>query len=214
MVVALQQHVDQERDGETALELVAVKYDGDSSSLAVGNALNAQGQWPGTTLLNQGVWYLALVPDEGVGYLEARDDLTVRYDAESIAAAMLEKNYLPPNVFARGADRDLQDRVFDALGLVPAAEGGPIEDQLREVAGLDEDDVEADDGQDRVSGYVDGYSRSELGEAAKSLRADAEEFNLRENQSKHARAEFIASFDEDEAASALQAASGSEEADD
>lgn len=214
MVVALQEHVEQERDGETSLELVAVRYVGDNSALAVGNALNAQGRWPGTTSLNQGVAYLALVPDEGLGYLEARDDLEVYYSPADIAAAMLEKNYLPPNVFGRGANRELQERVFDQLGLEPAAEAGPIEDQLRAIAGLDEADETAAEDTDRVASYVDSYSRAELGDACKELRDDAEEFNLREHQGKHARAEFVASFDEEAAAAALQAATADEGGDD
>lgn len=204
-VIVSREHVEQERNGETSLTLIGLRYEGPNDSLGVGNALNSQGHWPGTTLLNQGVVYFGLVPDEGLGYLEARDDLAVLYDPQDLAAAMLEKNYLPPNVFGRGANRDLQERVFDRLGLKPAVEGGPIEDQLREIADVDEDVV--DDGtDDRVGRYVDEYSRTELGDAAKVLRDDSEEFDLRANQSKHDRAAFVAEFDEETAAEALQAA--------
>lgn len=212
-VIATREHIEQEQTGETELTLIGLRYVGASSSLAVGNALNNQGQWPGTTSLNKGIVYFGLVPEEGLGYLEARDDLEVLYDEGELAKAMLAKNFLPPNVFGRGADQDLQERVFDRLGLKPAVEGGPIEEQLREIAGLDEDDVAAseDDGSDRISGYVENYSRTELGDAAKHLREDADEFNLQTNRSKHDRAEFIASFDEETAAAALSTATESAE---
>jgi len=65
--------------------------------------------------------------------------------------------------------------------------------------------------EDRVSRYVDEYSRDELGTAAKALREDADEFNLQTNRSKHDRAEFIASFDEKTAAAALGTATESAE---
>lgn len=219
MVVALQEHLDQADAGERVLELVGVKYVGDGTSLSVGNALNNQGHWPGTNLLNRGVWYFALVPDEGVGYLEARNDLELVYadDRAAFAEALLDQTRLPDNVFGRGADRQLQERVFDALGIADPMEAGPVDEQLRRMADLDDaDEAPAldDDGSDRVAAYVDGYTRDELGTACKRLREDAAEFNLRENQEKHARAEFIADHDEDAAASALQAASDGDGGDD
>jgi len=121
-VIALQDNLDQEQAGEIrGLELVALRYVGDHDSIATRGALAAQGKWPGTAPLNNGIWYFALVPDEGLPYLENRDDLDLVYadDRERFAEALLSKNRLPDNVFGRGADPDLRDRVYEALVFVP-----------------------------------------------------------------------------------------------
>jgi hypothetical protein len=180
-VIALQQNEDQLEAGEIrGLELIALRYTGDHSSLATRGALASQGKWPGTAPLNNGVWYFALVPDEGLAYLENRDDLDLIYadDAEAFAAALLEKNRLPGNAFGRRANLDLQDRVFDALGIKDPMEAGPVEAQLRELAGVDapDEDDAGDDG--RAASLVDKYSRGQLKAAVKELREDTDEFSL------------------------------------
>lgn len=216
-VISLQQNIEAEQSGEiAALDLIALRYTGENSSLATKGALNSQGKWPGTGPLNQGVWYFALVPDEGLGYLEARDDLDVVYadDTEAFAQALLSRNRLPSNVFGRGADLDLQDRVFDALGIEDPMEAGPVEAQLRGLAGEDVDtttDGDSEDAEDtgRVGSLVDEYTRGELKEAAKRVREDTSDVSL--NSSKTELAEYLAGEDDAEVNAALKAATDDEE---
>jgi len=199
-VIALQQNIDQLESGEIrGLELIALRYVGEHSSLATRGALATQGKWPGTAPLNNGVWYFALVPDQGLAYLENRDDLDLVYadDAERFAEALLSKNRLPENVFGRRADLDLQEQVFDALGIEDPMEAGPVEAQLREIAGVEaSDDIDDDDQDDgRVSTLVSEHSRSTLKQAVKEVRDDASEFSLR-GADKSDLAEFLAEKDE------------------
>lgn len=206
-VIALQRNAEQEQSGEIrGLELVALRYTGDRSSLATRGALAAQGKWPGMGPLNNGVWYFALVPDEGLAYLETRDDLDLVYadDAEAFAEALLSKHSLPSNVFGRSADRGLQDRVFDALGLENPVQAGPIGDQLRDLAGVDEDDVdEADEDDGRAATLAQEYSRNQLKEAVKTVREGTEEFSL-QGAGVTEMAEFLASKEADAVHDALE----------
>lgn len=208
-VIALQQNVDQMEAGEIrGLELVALRYTGSHSSLATRGALASQGKWPGTAPLNNGVWYFALVPDEGLAYLENRDDLELVYadDAEAFADALLSKTRLPQNVFGRRADLDLQERVFETLGIEDPMQAGPVEAQLREIAGVEEPD-ETDDANDddRVSALVSEHSRAQLKDAVKEVREDADEFSLR-GADKSDLAEFLAGKEDAEVYDALEAA--------
>lgn len=214
-IVADQTHLDEAETGETVLEHVAIRYTGDNTSLAVSNHLNNEGSWPSMATLQgssdgPGPWYYALVPDEGLGHLENRPDVEVLYgtDRERFAEALLNERRLPQNAFGTRADSALRERVFDVLGLRPEVEGGPIRDQLREIAGVEPDEDDGEDDTALEQRLVDDYSRSELGDIAKELREDADEFDLRDNQSKTARAEFIASADEETRTAALDAVGG------
>lgn len=197
-VIALKDNLEQEEDGEIrGLELIALRYTGDQSSIATRGSLASQGKWPGTAPLNNGVWYFALVPDEGLPYLENRDDLDLVYadDREAFAEALLSKNRLPDNVFGRGADARLRDRVYDALNLQDPVDGGRIPDQLRDIAGVEaseEANDQADDG--RASTLASEYSRSQLKGAVKEVREDADEFSLRGAEVTE-MAEFLAEKD-------------------
>ena len=184
MVIALQENDDRVATGDIrGLELIGLRYVGDRSSVATRGALASQGRWPGTAPLNRDTWYFALVPDEGLAYLESRDDLEVIYadDREAFAEALLSKPRLPENVFGRGANRQLQERVFDALDLDDPVEAGPITDQLHRLAGRDPDAAEAEDTAvaGRATDLRENYSRGELSEAVKAVREDTAEFNLR-----------------------------------
>lgn len=220
-IVADQTHLDQAELGETTLELVAIRYTGNNSSLAVSNHLNNEGSWPSVSTLQgaadgPGPWKYALVPDDGLGHLENRPDVEVLYgtDRERFAEALLNERRLPQNAFGTKANSDLRERVFDMLGLKPEVKGGPIRDQLREIAGVDEDEDDGEDNTGLAQRLVDEYSRDELGDIAKELREDADEFDLRDNQTKTARAEFIASASEDDRQAAIDAATGGDGGDD
>jgi len=182
-VIALQQNIEDEQSGEiNNLELIALKYTGSKSSIAPRGALNTQGKWPGTAPLNHGNWYFALNPDEGLAYLEHREDLDLVYadHRKRFAEALLSQNRLPDNVFGRGADRDLQDRVFDALDLEEPMQAGPVEEQLRRIAGIDENEADdADTAEGRASTLVEEYTRDQLKSAVEEVREGADEFSLR-----------------------------------
>lgn len=207
-VIALKQNLEQEADGEIrGLELVALRYTGDQSSIATRGTFATQGKWPGTAPLNNGIWYFALVPDEGLAYLENRDDLDLVYadDREAFAEALLSKNRLPDNVFGRGANTRLRDCVYEALELQDPVDGGRIPNQLRDIAGVDEpadeEGDQADDG--RAATLAQEYSRSQLKEAVKEVREDADEFSLRGAEVIE-MAEFLAEKDNADVHDALE----------
>jgi hypothetical protein len=95
--------------------------------------------------------------------------------------------------------------VFDALGIEDPMEAGPVEAQLRELAGVDapaENDA-GDDG--RAASLVDEYSRGQLKAAVKDLREDTDEFSL-QGAGVTDMAEFLAEQDEAAVHDALAAA--------
>ena len=215
-VIALKQNLEQEAAGEIrGLELIALRYTGQHSSVATRGALASQGRWPGTAPLNAGIWYFALVPDEGLAYLENRDDLDIVYadDRERFAEALLSKDRLPDNVFGRGADPELRDRVYEALGLEDPVDGGRIPNQLRDIAGVDEEDADEDGDDSRAATLVSEYGRGELKAAVKEVREDTDEFGLRGAEVTE-MAEFLAEQANNEVHAALEAASADEEGDD
>jgi len=215
-VIALEQNLEQEAAGEIrGLELIALRYTGQHSSVATRGALASQGRWPGTAPLNAGIWYFALVPDEGLAYLENRDDLDIVYadDRERFAEALLSKDRLPDNVFGRGADPELRDRVYEALGLEDPVDGGRIPNQLRDIAGVNEEDADEGGDDGRAATLVNEYGRDELKAAVKEVREDADEFSLRGAEVTE-MAEFLAEQDNNEVHAALEAAGTDEEGDD
>ncbi len=215
-ITASSYDIEREEAGETTLELVAVRYTGSQTVWAAEAHLSSAG-WPSAAPLDggpdaesDGSWKFALVPDEALGHLEGRPDIDVVYadQRERFAGLLLEQNRLPGNVFGRGADIDLQNRVFDALGLDSVAKAGPFEEQLRDIAGADEPAPEPEPEKSTVNKLVDTYDREQLKEVCKELREDASEFNLQTNASKTARAEYIAEFDKGERSAAVDAALG------
>lgn len=180
------QQVEDEREHGEELVLVSVTYTG-QHQLYTDNAIRTQGYWPSYSGFTRGVTEVALLPDRGLGYFENRNDFEVDYSAEAIAKALLERNYLAPEVFTGGVSTgETRDRVLEKLGiqrLETTTEG--IREQLREVAGLSED--EAPDSTertlaDKLAHPDDGYKRSELKDAASRLRDDADDVSLNSNK--------------------------------
>lgn len=184
MLVSEPSYLDAEQEGDTELTLVAIRYEGPRNNIAANGALRNQGYWPGQTTLNQGVWYTALVPDEGLPYYEQHANITIEYGREGIAEAMLSPTELPWSVFGRNSDRRLQERVFEELGLENVGLGKDREEeyreQLREIAGLDEDDEDQEEDStsslfdsgsstSREESLVENSSRSELQQQANEL---------------------------------------------
>lgn len=220
-IVSARDQIEQEASGEAVLELVAVRYVGNRTSYDVSAHLHAQG-WPGMAPLDggpeprsKGAWALAVVPDRTLDAIEGRPDLEIVYAAdqrEAFARILLEEG-IPENAVGQGAERDLQDRLFEALDLEPVSHGGPFEDQLSAIAYPEGDAPEPDPAEvdDETRGVVAEfleYNRNQLGDICKVLREDPSEFNLTQNAKKTERAEFIASFDASERAAAVDAALG------
>jgi len=181
------QHIDLEEQGQCNLVLIAARYTGPRSSIAAGQ-YRQDAAWPGASPFQSsgdrddpepGPAQGALIPDwtdedtenRTVETLEADPDIEVFYRPEDIAREMLTGNYLDPNVFGRGFNADLRDRVFDALGLedVGVRNEAEYRAQLREIAGIDADAEERraetrDDS--RVSEYRREYARPDLISAA------------------------------------------------
>lgn len=185
-----------EEEGHCNLVLVAARYTGRKSSTTP-TKYNRQAAWPSRSAFQggpedpdgdgrlPGPAQGALVPDwtgedtenRTVEALESDPDIEVLYRPEAIAHAMLEANYLDPNVFGQGFDPDLRDRVFDALGLrdVGVRNEAEYRKQLREIAGLDADadEIQAETRDDsRVTDYRSAHTRAELVDAASILGKD------------------------------------------
>lgn len=219
-IAVSQDHLEDADLGTGSLELIALRYTGDNTSLAVSNHLNNEGSWPSMATLQgstdgPGPWYYALVPDDGLAHLENRPDVEILYatDRERFAKVLLNERRLPENAFGTQSYESIRERVFDVLGLKPAVQGGPIRDQLRDIAGIDETEDDGEDDTELVQHLMDEHSRSVLGDLCKELRDDASEFDLRDNQSKTARAEFVAAADDDARSSAIEAVTDTGDAD-
>lgn len=220
-VIASQDHLDDEQAGEATLELVAIRYTGRRTIYSVEQHLTQAG-WPGGAPLDggpkpdsDGAWQFALVPDSALATLEGRPDIEVVYgdQRERFAEILLDRNRLPENVFGRGADRTLQERVIDALELDPPGEVGVTwETQLKAVAGREDEDEDTDEpdaeAQSLAGQLADEYTRHELGDLCKALRPDPSACNLNDKAGKTDRAEYVAGFDKAERAAAVESVFG------
>lgn len=223
-VTASPHDLDAEEAGDLSLELIAVRYTGQQTLWDTEQHLRQAG-WPGLAPLDGGAtaddvgsWQVALVADRYLSRYEGRPDLEVVYpeQREQMAQVILDIDDDPTraleNVFGPGSDSDLRERVFDALGIDTEAKAGPFEEQLRDLAGIDEEEVEEDTADKSLVATLtsesEGYSRRELGDICKALRDGPGDFNLQQNASKTERAEFIASFDRTERKAAIDAALG------
>lgn len=193
VVKASQRHFDDEEEHDEELALVAVTYIGGHQHYT-DNAVRTQGYWPSYGGFTRGVTEVAFVPDRGLGYYENRSDFEIEYSPEAIAEALLDKNYLAPDVFSSGTGGgEARRRILDKLGierLETTSEG--IRGQLRDVAGLDEEVREEAELSlaDKLAHPDEGYTRSKLKAAAKELREDADDISL--NSSKTEFAEYLA----------------------
>jgi len=180
--------------GHAEVEFVGFRYTGDQSTKTDHDVRSRTG-YNGSPKFQRVQTYLALLPtwlDEtkiensniGVQAIEARNDFEVIYDAKRLAKALLERNYLPPDIFYEGFDRWKRQKVLEKLDLDDSGrvygkdDEEPYRDQLREIAGIERDE-EAAVSQQRSDGYVDRFSRSDASEIVKVLRQDADEIDLR-----------------------------------
>lgn len=168
------------------VEFVGFRYTGDQSARADLDVRERAG-YNGPHKFQQGQVYLALLPTYldpdhvensgmGVHALEARNDFEVIYDRATLAEALLERNYLPTDVFYEGFDRWKRQKVMDKLGLddhgrvFEKDDETPYREELREIAGLERDDGESVS-QQRTDEYVSRFSRSEAQAIVETLRS-------------------------------------------
>jgi len=193
-VITLNSAEEFEEKGHADLEFVGFRYIGDRSTKTDQDVRQRAG-YDGPAKFQQGHVYFAILPthlsddhvensEMGVHALEARSDFEVLYDAERIAEALLNRNYLPPDVFYEGFDRWKRAKVMAKLELDDAgrvydtSDEGPYREQLRAIANIDAGGEESVSKQ-RTDDYVGRFSRSDASEVVKLLRQDADEIDLR-----------------------------------
>jgi len=211
-----------EEKGHTEVEFVGFRYTGDESTKTDHDVRNRTG-YNGPPKFQRGQVYLALLPtwldpehvensNIGVHAVEARNDFDVIYDPERLAEALLERNYLPPDVFYEGFDPWMRQHVFDKLELEDVGrirnkdDEEPFRDQLREIAGIERDD-EAAVSQQRADEYTGRFSRSDASKIVKLLRQDADEIDLR-TAGLTDMAEYLTRFEADTVETAVDVALG------
>lgn len=190
----LEENRELEEKGKVELTLVGLRYVGDKSSKSV-SQYQRQASWPGNSPLQGGPindkggrdpgpiqfgevpdWTDDDVEDRTLVALENDPDVEVIYDPEELARALLERNYLPPDVFDRGYNLESRERVFEKLDLedVGSRNVPGYREQLREIAGIDdsEDNDSAARDDSRVTEYKQDYTRPELMRTANELGKD------------------------------------------
>lgn len=196
-ILASERHFDDEEEGNRELELVAVTYVGDRS-LYNSTATRTQGQWPSYGPFQRGETQVAFVPDGGLGYFESHADFEVEYSPEGIADALLGENYLAPDVFSAGTGGRMRQRVLDELGIeqLPTT-ADAIRAKLADIAGREDEGGEEaqQDLADRLADPDDGFSRSQLKDAAADLREGSDDISL--NAGKLDFAEWLAGLVDD-----------------
>ncbi|ELZ96052.1 hypothetical protein C440_05662 [Haloferax mucosum ATCC BAA-1512] len=177
-----------EDKGHAEVEFVGFRYTGDASMKADLDIRERAG-YNGPAKFQQGQVYLALLPtyldpnhvenaNMGVHALEARNDFEVIYDAKRLAEALLERNYLPPEVFYEGFDRYKRKKLFEKLSLDDHGrvfgkdDEEPYRDGLRAIAGIERDEA-AEVSQQRTDEYIQRFSRSQAADIVRTLQAPA-----------------------------------------
>lgn len=224
-----------EQDGKVKTAVIGVRYTGPRTS-ASPDVLRRQAGWPGDTPLQggpidpvtgeraPGPVQIGINPDwvdddtvsgGTVAGIEAHSDFDVVYDPADLAAALLERNFLPPNAFgSEGSSYEppVRRALFDKLGLEDAgtcpAAAQDYRDQLAEIAGLDDvDDGEQPEDKQRTQRYLDEHTRAELKDAVKAVREGSDEISLR-GKNKSDFAEWLAQQDPAEVTEALKEVAG------
>lgn len=222
-----------EQEGRVETALIGLRYVGTNSSVSP-NQARQQGGWPGTqpfqagdvvdrdedgkvTEREPGPIQIGLNPDwlddtvEGgsLAGLEALPDIEVIYAEDELAQAMLDANYLPPDVFGSPGDQtggqrtapdfEIREAVFEFFDGLEDRGSGPsshqmYREQLAEIAGVDlagENDSPTDS--QRAQQYVDNHTRAELKDAVDELREGPDDISLQNGKSDFA--EWLATQD-------------------
>lgn len=171
--------VAEEQDDE--LVLAAIKYVG-RKSLYRDSAVNTHGGYPGYGAFQRGVWDLAYLPSKKLSWWEDHADFEIAYDEQTIAEAIVEKNYLLSVAFGSNADPEIRDDVYDKLGLKPTLDTDELRAQIAEVAGADVEDVGSEFDPDKARREeLSGVKRSLLVKLASETGFDGNPANSKTN---------------------------------
>lgn len=180
VIKASARQIEEAREEDEELTFVGVTYVGDRAHY-LDNAVRTQGHWPSYGGFTAGNTQIALLPDRGLGYFERHADFEVDYTAEGIAQALLDKNYLAPEVFQHGGGGgETRQRLLDFLEIdrLETTQDG-IRGQLGDIAGVDDPGQEAAHTlADKLVDPDEGYTRTELKDVVGDLREDADEISL------------------------------------
>lgn len=192
-VITLDSAEEFEEKDHADLEFVGFQYTGDRST-KTDHDIRQRAGYNGPPKFQQDQVYFAILPTNldpdhvansnmGVHALEARNDFEVIYDPERLAEALLERNYLPTDVFYEGFDRWKRQKVMVKLDLDDEGrvfdkdDETPYREQLRALAGI-EGDAGPSVSKQRTDEYVDRWSRADLKAIVKVVRQDSSEINL------------------------------------
>jgi len=205
----LQENHELAQEGRASLVLAGVRYTGDKS-INTDTSLQSNG-WPGSARFQKGQMKIGLIPDwteldadMSVDRIENMHHFEVVYDPAELAESLLEKNYLPPNVFRQAHDRYLRERVHKKLGLEDRGvvynrdDEEPYREQLREIAGLTEEATEDHTPQTEVEKYLQN-PRDEVIAAAEMLDYPDDASVAQKKE----LAEYLAEWDREVALAAL-----------
>jgi hypothetical protein len=130
-----------EEDGDTELTLVAITYTG-NRSLYGPQGMSTEGGYPALDQFQSGETKLVMVPSERLGWWENHSAFEVDYTPETIARSLLERNYIPEQIVGPSYNVEVRDRLIESLGLDPFSGEDDLREQLREVAGMSEEEDE------------------------------------------------------------------------
>jgi len=218
-----------EEKGWADIEFVGFRYIG-PESITTNRDIRQRAGYNGPAKFQRGRVYFALLPtnlngehvansEMSAAALEARGDFEVIYDPERLTEALLERNYLPPDVFYEGFDLWKRQHVMDKLGLEDLgriherADEAPYREALRELAGVESDD-EAAVSQQRAESYTDRFSRSELVAIVDVLQPHGPGTITLDSAGLTECAEYLTLFDAGEVEQAVDVALGEADADD
>ena len=193
-------HFDEIDRPKKELVVVAVTYTGDRSTYQ-DNALRSQGNWPSNASFTPGITQIAIIPDQGLSWFERRNDFVVEYSQEAVAKAMLDQNYISPDVFGQSPNPQIQDIILDFFDMeyVPR-NAEETRNHLAELAGVEDAGEEADANESFKSDLRD-FTRAELKEVCRDLREDSDDIDL--TSGKLDFVEYLGELDEETVRDAL-----------
>lgn len=167
---------------------------------------------------------LGLVPDwnddeviedssRTIDYIESSPNFEVVYDPETIARSLLERGFLPKDIFGREFEERKRDAFFDLIGKEDP--GGIVtkpEDEekwrkmLREVIDTDDEDTEEPEVENVTlkSSLKNDYGRFDLMSGVKQFDDYEETFDNLNKATKSDMVEFLAEKPKDEVVSAMK----------
>lgn len=194
--------------------LVALTYTG-TRSIYSSQGMKQEGGYPATDQFmgpgpsdDEGETKLVMLPSSRLGWWENHGSFEVDYTPEAVAETLLDRNYISEQIVGPGFNTSIRNVVMEKLGLEPFAGEDDLREQLRDVAGYSEDEIEEDEqsqsepASSRLS-ELETNDRSVLIKVANSYDdidslLEQEEVNSVSHLSQGALASFLESKDDDE----------------